>query len=148
MNRETPISKKELLTYAIHLGQKEFDAIGFLPKVALQEYNDRHQIIPAVINNEPAGYALFYDGRNGNPPKRHPATIRIHQIAVQDDARRVLIATDLIRQVIAQPRLHHFDYLEAWVAFDLPANAFWHALKFDLIAQRLGGATKSPTATL
>lgn len=129
----------ELLKYADHLQKSCYQAVGFLPRQALSEYIERGQIIPASEGGEPCGFMTFFDGRNGKRPKNDPHTIRIYQIAIQDDARRIYHGTGLISRLLYHAALNDFTRLGLWCATDLPANAFWRALGFTQDKTRIGG---------
>ena len=118
------------------------EELGFLPACAIREYHERGQIITATENADLASYALFFDGRNGKRPRLHPHTIKVHQICTHYDARRIALATELLRQLELRATRRNFTTLAAWVAQDLPANAFWNAAGFTIEAQRDGGTKR------
>jgi len=134
---------RRVLAYVVDLQSRNRDELGFLPRMALQEYIKRGQVIPAVDNDYWVGYVLYYDGRNGKRPQKHPDTVKIHQICVQHDARRILNAARLLANVETLARKNRFQYIKAWVATDIEANAFWRAMGYHLIAQRLGGQKRN-----
>ncbi len=127
------------MDYVDWLMKREYQQVGFLPRQALTEYNERDQIILATENGDPSGYALFYDGRNGKRPRKDPATLRVHMIAIQDDARRVFHGTGLVSRLLYHAALNQFNTLALWCATDLDANKFWRALGFTNDRIRLGG---------
>lgn len=132
-----------LARYAVAQQRKHREELGFLPRLAITEYADRGQIIPALENGELAAYVLFYDGRNGNRPVRHPNTLHIHQICTQYDARRLQNATHLINRLLDRAIENRFTEITAWVATDIPANQFWRDVGFTHIASRLGGEKRN-----
>lgn len=132
-----------LVRYVVHQQSLNRDELGFLPTLAITEYAERRQILPAVDNGDLAAYALFYDGRNGNPPKRNPGRLHVHQICTAHDTRRIYHATHLINALIERAQQRKFNEIAAWVADDIPANAFWQALGFKHIATRLGGQKRN-----
>ncbi len=95
--------------------------------------------MPAAEGGDLCGFTTFYDGRNGKRPRIEPATIRIYQIAVQDDARRVFHGTGMISRLIYHAQTNGFTRLGLWCATDLPANMFWRALGFTQDKTRVGG---------
>lgn len=132
-----------LVPYVIHLQSQHREELGFLPRLAIQEYSARGQIIPAIENDTICGYMLYYSGRNGNRPRNHPDTLKIHQMCVQYDARRVhhaLRLFDLSTRLAAEKGMHT---VEAWVASDIDANAFWNATGSIHVATRLGGRKRN-----
>lgn len=134
-----PLKPTELVDFCVHLQKQHRDELGFLPRLAFAEYYDRHQIIPAIENDDVCGYVLYFDGRNGKRPRLHPNTLKIHQACIQYDARRIEHATQIVQRVIAIAITKHFHRVEAWVATDLEANAFWSAIGFRIVATRAGG---------
>ena len=140
MNLTNPI---ELAKFAAALQKKHTDELGFLPTVALREYAERGQIIPARENDEPIGYVLYFDGRAGKPPAKHPHQVKLHQVCIQYDARGILHGTELVREVERRARENGFATVTAWVASDLQANLFWKAIGYKLIAARKGGKRRN-----
>ena len=132
-----------LVDYVVAQQTRHREQLGFLPRIAIAEYADRRQILPAVQNDELAAYALFYDGRNGHRPRRNPFTLHVHQICTQYDARRLYHATALINRLIDRANINNFREITAWVANDIPANDFWEAIGFKHVATRLGGAKRN-----
>lgn len=127
------------MKYVSHLQNKEYQSVGFLPTVALSEYDQRGQIVLASENHDPCGYMIYYDGRRGNRPKNHPAGIRVRQIAIEDPLRRIAHATGLISRLIYHAQATRFQRLELWCAIDLDAMKFWRALGFTEGKVRAGG---------
>lgn len=131
-----------LLTYVLSLQSKHHEAVGHLPPAALREYVQRDQIILDYENNQPCGYLLYYDGRNGNPPRSNPHHVRIYQCCVPDDARRILHGTTLINKLLQRIDPSRFAALTLWCATDLDSNAFWNALGFINDNLRIGGVKR------
>src|SRR4051794_17721498 len=75
----TPATPKDL-AYVVHLQKKHGDAIGFLPRLALEEKIDLRRVWLARDNGEPAGF--LHHGSLAKPE------VRIFQAAIQYDARR------------------------------------------------------------
>lgn len=140
MNLTNPI---QLAKFAASLQRKHTDELGFLPTVALREYAERGQIIPARENDEPIGYVLYFDGRAGKPPAKHPHQVKLHQVCVQYDARGILHGTQLVREVERRARQNRFATVTAWVASDLEANKFWRAIGYKLTDTRQGGKRRN-----
>jgi len=129
----------ELARYAEHLQRLHPEELGFLPRMSIREYSQRGQIIPAFENDDCCGYVLYYDGRNGNRPRKHPYTLKIHQMCVEYDARRVHHALDLFARTTRIAVCGGMTHIEAWVASDIDANAFWSATGCEHVATRMGG---------
>lgn len=138
-----PPNPDSYVRFASHLQRKHTDQLGFLPTVAIKEYAQRGQILLAHQNDQPCAYAIYFDGRNGNRPRFDPLTIRIHQLCTQEDARRILHATHLVNQIYDIAKTGHFTAIRAWVAHDIPANEFWHAVGFNIHATRQGGRRRN-----
>lgn len=132
----------KLAKYAIAQQKLHREQLGFLSRVAIETYAERGQIIPAVDNGDFVSYALFYDGVNGNTPKREPTILRIHQICTQYDARMLQHATHLVNRLIDIAAAKGLTKLRAWVADDIPANDFWTTIGFEIVATRVGGHTR------
>ncbi len=135
----TPRQSESSLAYVRHLLSLHRDELGFLSTLALHEYWQRGQILLQHENGQPCGYVLWYDGRNGNRPLRRPADLAIHHACIQYDARRITHGTELVRWIVQHARASGFSRINAWVADDIPANAFWKAIGFQHVATRLGG---------
>lgn len=135
----TPTEQIRLVRYCDHLQSMHPDELGFLPRVAIAEYSERRQIFPATQNGEWCGYILFFDGRNGKRPRLHPYTLKMHQICIQYDVRRVLHATRLVDRLVRRAEQSGMNCIEGWVASDLDANVFWDAVGFEKVDTRLGG---------
>lgn len=131
------------LRYADALQRLLYDQIGFLPRVALAEYHARGQIRPALENGDPCGYLLWYDGRNGNRPRRDPWHLHIHQAAISYDVQRRQHGTALVKWLLRRASRNAFRTIGCWVASDIPANAFWRDLGFEHIATRIGGRRRN-----
>ncbi len=134
MVRDALIPKFVIAQQALHR-----EELGFLPACAIREYHLRGQIITATENGELASYALYFDGRNGNLPRLHPHTVKVHQVCTQYDARRITLATKLLSHIEQRAKIHAFTRIAAWVAQDLPANLFWESAGFCIADQREGG---------
>lgn len=132
-----------LTNYVMDLQRRNREELGFLPAMAIREYAARSQILPAGTNHDWYGYLLFYDGRNGNLPRKHPTTLKIHQVCIQYDVRRVLHATRLVDTIVQRAHDRGMTHVQAWVATDIDANAFWKALGFRIIDTRQGGRKRN-----
>lgn len=115
-----------------HWMRKNYEAVGFLPGAAVQEYLDAGHCSIVNQNGQPAGYIL------------HRAQLRsmrwvrpLTQIAVAFDARRNSAGRRLITSVAAAGKRAGAQALQAWVAEELEANEFFHAAGFvPIIARR------------
>ena len=142
----TPLD--QAIAYAIAQQRKHSDELGFLTRQAIEQYAARGQLILSHENADPASYAIFFTGRNGNRPRLDPYTLRIHQICTQYDARRITHATQLVTRVVDVANARGFHAIRAWVADDIPANQFWKAIGFEIVATRRGGRRRKRTHNL
>lgn len=115
--------------YLCHLQRIEAnrdDAIGFLPRIAYEnEINDvRHgSILISRENNDEVGFLYATHNRHG--------VTHIQQIAVQDDARRLDIGSQLVT-AITTPN----DWLLTLRCREgLPAVDFWETLGFEVVSR-------------
>jgi len=140
-----PTNAERLIRYCSALEWANADYLGYIPKPALLKYAERNQIIPAFDNDELCGYILFND--NPGPKLRYkaPATLRIYQTCIQNDARRILHGTQLLQALLNRPTTQTFRYLDCFVNQNIPANDFWTTLGFTLIGSRPGGQKRHRT---
>lgn len=116
--------------YAEHLARQDYEAIGFIPRPRLEEYEQRGQILVQHENDEPCGVVVF---GNGWP------ILRIYQAVIQYDARRREHGLSLVARVVAEARRRGCHAIGLWCADDLTANEFWRAAGFTFGGQREGG---------
>ncbi len=136
------LTAEALLKYVVSLQAKHREELGFLPRLALSEYVDRGQVWPSFENGDVVGYCLFYDGRNGHGPVRHPDVLKVHQVCTQYDARNLWRAAGLIGSVIRRAEQGGFRWVTARVAQEIDANGFWRAMGFELRGIVAGGAKR------
>lgn len=125
--------------YIPHLQNRHRSEVGFLPNVALRQYQHRQQLWIARENGEPCGY-LAWGGYRGAWPKRDPHTIKIIQACIQYDAQQRTHGTGLVHQLETMATLAGIDSVSLWCADDLPANEFWKALGYHVDGHRIGGS--------
>jgi hypothetical protein len=115
-----------------HLQRKHHDAIGFLPRVALERAIVQGHVMLAIENGEPAGYVY-----SQSPYQRRKDIAIIFQAAICFDARRRLLGTALVESFLARfpPTVRQVCL---WCASDLDASLFWSALGFVAVAWRDG----------
>jgi hypothetical protein len=115
-----------------HLQRKHHDAIGFLPRVALERAIGLGWVMLALENGEPAGYVY-----GQSPYQRRKDVAIIYQAAICFDARRRLLGTALVESLVARfpPTVRQVCL---WCAADLDASLFWSALGFAAVACRDG----------
>lgn len=118
------------LPYVLGLARKHYEEIGFLPAPKLEEYRDAGQLWVADENGEPCGFLMW--GR-GWP------VLRVYQVCIQYDAQRRLHGAQLVGRLINKAEAEGYERISCWVADDIPANDFWHAMGFRKVAEREGG---------
>ena len=114
------------LKYIVSLAKKETNTIGFIPA-------DRYEVIletPSRCvetiymyheNGEPVGFCYASHNQQG--------IMRVHQVCVQDDARRETRATELVMGSV----LPRDMYVSLKCAEDLDANQFWTSIGFERV---------------
>ena len=125
--------------YVPHLQNLHRSEVGFLPTVALHEYEARRQLWMARENGAPCGY-LAWGSFRGARPKRDPYTLKIIQACIDYDAQRSKHATQLILDLEVMAVTAGIETLSLWCASDLPANQFWSALGFHIDETPIGGS--------
>lgn len=125
--------------YVPHLQNLHRSEVGFLPIMALREYQARRQLWIARENGQPCGY-LAWGSFRGPRPKRDPFTVKIIQACIDYHARfqehGAQLVYDLERTAIAAG----IETISLWCATDLDANRFWSALGFSIDGHRTGGS--------
>ncbi|MBP3956317.1 hypothetical protein J8F10_13585 [Gemmata sp. G18] len=115
-----------------HLQRRHHDAIGYLPRVALEEAIDRRRVLLALENGAPAGYLY------GKATYQRRADVAIiFQAAICFDARRRQMGTALVNEFLGRLPAD-VRQVCLWCASDLDANQFWSALGFEAVACRAG----------
>lgn len=118
------------LAFVLDLQRKHSNALGFLPRAAIDWYllNDRVRL--ATENGEPAGYVL------GRPAYRWAPLMRpITQAAVAMDAQRRHIGLSLVARVCEEAAAAGQIGVQSMCAEGLDANHFWLAAGFKLIGR-------------
>lgn len=117
------------LPYIEYLRRSVSECIGFIPKQRYEmEINqERHGVILVIEeNSELVGFA--YGTFGGQSAK-------IQQIAIQEDARRLERASELVRGIEMIGRHRGFYAVSCRCAEDLESNEFWLALGFICVGQ-------------
>jgi len=126
------------LKYVIKLHDDNWDSLGFLPRQAFEEYQQRGQIWVTRENDEPCGYMLFGGNRRDVPCGRRTdaGTMKIVHACIQYDARRIDHATQLVTMLEVRAVVQGFDRIALWCAQGLEANKFWAAMGYTNIGTR------------
>ncbi len=125
--------------YVHHLQNLHRSEVGFLPTVALREYQDRRQLWMARENGAPCGY-LAWGSFRGQRPVRNPYDLKIIQACIDYEAQRSTHGTKLVTDLEALAILAGIETVSLWCADDLPANRFWQDLGFKHRGTRTGGS--------
>jgi ribosomal protein S18 acetylase RimI-like enzyme len=123
-----------LTAYCVALAARNSEALGFIPRARFAERVELGQVLAEYDNNDLCGYVLIGHPRDW---------LHIHQICIQDDARRFEHGTRLLRRAADAARRHACQGLGLRCASDLPSNAFWQALGFQQVATVPGGQARS-----
>jgi N-acetylglutamate synthase-like GNAT family acetyltransferase len=113
------------LTFIDSLQKKFARAVGFLPKIALENYTGRGHIRLAIENGDPAGYILSKPHLAWRPEMRS-----ITQACVAMDAQRRHHGLALLKQIEAESRAAGLIAIQACCAVGLESNEFWAAAGF------------------
>ncbi len=127
--------------YISSLQSANRNSVGWLPKAALLGYVQHGNFRLQFENDDPCGYLLFGTA-HGPRPKRDPLNLRITQVCIQVDARRLEQATKLIQDLQGHAALQGYHSLRLWCAADLDANRFWAAMGFACDGARLKNKTR------
>ena len=118
------------LAYVVHLQKKHHHALGFIPRVALQQKIDLGRIWLASENGEPAGF-LHHGSLAGDE-------VRIFQAAVQYDARRRHLGLALVRHLLHRAAAAGARGVSLRCLSSLEANDFWRVAGFNLLTTEPG----------
>ena len=129
------MSASDVVKFCEYLGRLEqnrgTNALGFIPRTKLEHYHRRGQVLVATENGDLCGMLIHGTGRNG--------IMRIHQAAVEYDARRIHHGLGLVEQLAIKATAAGCHVIRLRCADDLPSNAFWLAAGFFRYGQTLGG---------
>ncbi len=110
--------------------ERNYEAVGFLPRPKLEEYAHRGQLLAATENDDFCGYLVYGNGW----PK-----LRVYQACIQYDARRREHGMSLVGRLIRIAAEKDCEMISLWCADDLEANDFWKTAGFVFGGQREGG---------
>lgn len=113
------------LKFVDHLQRKFANAVGFLPKVAIENLTQQGHVRIAMENDEGAGYILSRP-RLGWQPKMRSIT----QACVAMDAQRRHHGIALLHQIEIESIAAGLLAIQACCAVGLESNDFWKAAGF------------------
>lgn len=129
--------------FIIHLQKQHSEALGFLPRKAIQTYLASERILLGQENECQAGYIL------GRPQMRYDTRIApITQCAVSMDLKRRHLGLGMVEAWATAAFLNGKQCVQCWCADDLDASMFWPAAGFTAIARRWPNNTRARSLTL
>jgi hypothetical protein len=134
-----PAIISQIADFCEDLRRKEAYCLGFIPAASYPAAIARHRLIVALENGEPAGFVLWAKRRT---------KLRFHQTAVVAELRRLKHATDIVTAALNTPEGRCARTIGLRVAHDLPANTFWQAIGFRIVATQPGGKTWGRTINI
>lgn len=134
-NRGTKQVREDLL-FCASAARKDASKIGWIPHAAYTKAALRNNLILLTTNGDRVGYALY--GVN-----TFTAELKLFQVWVRQDARLIVNGRLLVAKAEEVARRARAWRLRCWVAEDLAANLFWHAIGFKKKTWRDGPAKSS-----
>lgn len=119
--------------YMEKLRRNDSHALGFIPYSAFEENIRKNRVIIETEGNEPCGFLIW---------SKMKIRIKILMICIQNDARRIEHATNLLRGVLELKDAWDCLYFQLRCADDLESNKFWKDCGFTHITQVDGGRRK------
>lgn len=128
------------VTYITSLGKREFEAIGFISASAYEGAIVRdslyarpnNRIWIADADGDPVGFLYATPGRMGS-------SLKVVQVCVQDDARRLEFGSALVAEAERYADVIQRSGVSLRVATDLEASRFWEAEGYGLLGLEAGG---------
>ena len=119
------------LKYIESLAKSDFESIGFIPNSRYVKIADGQSLNESLLlcfeNNDPVGFCYATHRNYGT---------KIHQIIIQEDARRATRATALVNQITKPDDV----FVSLRCADDLQeANLFWQSIGFQPLRRLTGG---------
>lgn len=119
------------------------DALGFLPAQAYEQAATQGTLFVAIDRRGAraryAGHILF--------GATYPHA-KIFQVFVPESDRGSGVGRQLIQALLCYLEAKQYLSVSAKVASELPANAFWNSLKFEITATKSGGASRGRTINI
>ena len=121
------------LTYVESLMRKNYNALGFIPRTAIDRHDQLGQLWLQYENDEPCGYLIFGSGW---------PVCKVWQCCIQIDARRQQSASQLMQSLITKCEDAGYSAISLRCADDLESNSFWSAFGFHFVKQSQGGMSR------
>lgn len=118
------------MSFVLELQQRHSNALGFLPRAALDWYIDAGRLSLVLENGDPAGYIVGRDKLRWNIALR-PIT----QAAIDYSAQRRHHGLRLVARAALDAREAGQMAIQAMCREDLDSNAFWKAAGFEEIGR-------------
>lgn len=125
------------LPFMLTLAKRWTDAVGFLPREAVDWYVSAGSVRICVENGDSAGYLLTRDHLASSPAIRP-----ILQAAVCLDAQRRYHGLRLVDSVIRDARSAGRKILQLKCREAIEANQFWRAAGFELVGHQDAGGRR------
>lgn len=127
------------VTYIVSLAKRESEAIGFLPASRYEAITTRigdvrpsHRLWIAEAGGDRVGFLYATPGLPGG-------SVKVVQVCVQEDARRLEFGAALVNEAEAYAYQIQRAAVSLAVAADLEASRFWDAEGYGLIRVDTGG---------
>lgn len=131
------LAKPQDLNFVLDLTKKNSNALGFIPREAVEWYIANHLVNLVDENGDAAGFIL---AKHRQPDA--PGMTSIHQACICYDARRRSAGLALVNRVKAIGAAQCNGLMQLWCRGELDANEFWKAAGFEAVGLRAGGARR------
>ena len=120
------IARPADLSFVLHLQRVWSNAVGFLPKPALERYIDNRATLLVQHNNQHAGYLSWTLTKKG--------LLHLHQLAIEPELLRGRCGTDIMQYIERAARKGHCSVIRFQSRIDLAANIFFNGAGFKTTA--------------
>lgn len=119
-----PVREQTALEYCEALAKRNSYCIGFVPRIRYKQSFDSDRLLVATYNGDLSGFALYTVAKK---------ILKIQQVIVQEDCRRLDHATALIAAAVRKAVTMGAGCIRLRCAIDLEANYFWQFLGLQLL---------------
>ena len=123
-----------LSLYADHLHRKNSEYLGFIPRIRLDDYAERGQIIPEYENGALCGYLIWGIGW---------PWMRIYQACVEYDVRWLGHGKSLVDRAVDIAEQNKCSMITLGCRESNDAVKFWSMLDFQILGIRPGGKRRN-----